>query len=101
MKKDLFKSIVHLFLVCFFISSIIPILTFQGPTGPPGKRGEPGPHGPIGVPGERGDPGGHCKSSCGIQEIVAPSIIELDVYDPKDGAKNNWKTNGKNYKHKQ
>ncbi|VDM96699.1 unnamed protein product [Onchocerca ochengi] len=67
----------------------------MGPTGPPGKRGEPGPSGPIGAPGERGEPGGHCKSSCGIQEIVAPSIVELDIHDRKESAKNNWKIAGK------
>ncbi|CAG9539795.1 unnamed protein product [Cercopithifilaria johnstoni] len=71
----------------------------MGPTGPPGKRGEPGPNGPLGSPGERGQPGGHCKSSCGIQEVVAPSIVELDTYNPREVARNNWKMSGKrNYK---
>ncbi|CAD5235733.1 unnamed protein product [Bursaphelenchus xylophilus] len=50
-----------------------------GPPGPPGKRGEPGPPGPVGLPGEAGEQGGHCPSSCGIQEIVAPSVVELDT----------------------
>ncbi|KAF7634814.1 Col_cuticle_N domain-containing protein [Meloidogyne graminicola] len=52
-----------------------------GPPGPPGKRGEPGPPGPIGVPGDVGESGGHCPSSCGIQNIIAPSIAELDTGD--------------------
>lgn len=52
---------------------------FQGPRGPPGKRGEPGPPGPVGLPGEVGQPVGHCASSCGIQEIIAPSVLELDI----------------------
>ncbi|OZC05476.1 hypothetical protein X798_07550 [Onchocerca flexuosa] len=50
-----------------------------GPRGPPGKRGEPGPPGPSGLPGEVGLSAGHCESSCGIQEIIAPSLLELDV----------------------
>uniref|UniRef100_A0A183BUZ5 Col_cuticle_N domain-containing protein n=1 Tax=Globodera pallida TaxID=36090 RepID=A0A183BUZ5_GLOPA len=51
----------------------------SGPPGPPGKRGEPGPPGPVGVPGDSGEPGGHCPSSCGIQNIIAPPITELDT----------------------
>lgn len=47
--------------------------------GPPGKRGEPGPPGLNGLPGEMGLPGGHCQSSCGVQDVMAPSIVELDV----------------------
>lgn len=54
---------------------------FQGPPGPPGKRGEPGPPGPPGAPGETGEPGGHCPSSCGVQEVVGPSIVDLDTSD--------------------
>uniref|UniRef100_A0A915P1Q4 Nematode cuticle collagen N-terminal domain-containing protein n=1 Tax=Meloidogyne floridensis TaxID=298350 RepID=A0A915P1Q4_9BILA len=59
-----------------------------GPPGPPGKRGEPGPPGPIGAPGDSGESGGHCPSSCGIQNIIAPSIAELDtgdIHQPKSG----------------
>lgn len=51
----------------------------QGPMGPPGRRGDPGPPGPAGPSGEPGNQGGHCPSSCGIQEVVAPSVIELDT----------------------
>ncbi|PIC19173.1 hypothetical protein B9Z55_024809 [Caenorhabditis nigoni] len=53
----------------------------MGPPGPPGPRGEPGPPGPFGPPGDSGEPGGHCPSSCGVQEIVAPSVSELDTND--------------------
>ncbi|CAD6189353.1 unnamed protein product [Caenorhabditis auriculariae] len=53
----------------------------MGPPGPPGPRGEPGPPGPFGPPGDAGEPGGHCPSSCGVQEIVAPSVTELDTND--------------------
>ncbi|KAK0399094.1 hypothetical protein QR680_002896 [Steinernema hermaphroditum] len=61
-----------------------------GPPGPPGKRGEPGPPGPVGSPGEAGELGGHCPSSCGVQEIVGPSVVELDT--------NGWQDNGPGYR---
>ena len=51
----------------------------QGPPGPPGKRGEPGPAGPNGPPGAAGEPGGYCPSSCGIQELVGPSIVDINA----------------------
>lgn len=71
-----------------------------------GKRGEPGPAGPTGnfhtrlfiyllayiiikgLPGDQGEAGGHCPSSCGVQEMVGPSVAELDTshYQPSPQA---------------
>ncbi|PAV60089.1 hypothetical protein WR25_25311 [Diploscapter pachys] len=46
----------------------------------------------------QGESGGHCPSSCGIQDIVAPSVTELDTREnetPGKASSDGWNGYGK------